>query len=76
MTFAATTGGYRVLVNTDTDTVTRTDYYIGPTTSTGIEFRFDYDVPIHCSTNITTSGLPACGNETSMQLEKDITKVG
>jgi hypothetical protein len=27
-------------------------------------------------TTNTTSGLPACGNETSMQLEKDITKVG
>ncbi|XP_076094995.1 uncharacterized protein LOC143065351 isoform X2 [Mytilus galloprovincialis] len=71
--FIVISGGYRVLINTDYGNVTDTQYYIGPMSQNVIEFRFDYDVPIHCSKNKTT-GDSACNVDSAMTLNRDITQ--
>ncbi|CAC5401878.1 Mast/stem cell growth factor receptor kita [Mytilus coruscus] len=69
LTFSATAGGFRRLRNRDTDTIYPHQYYSEKTTSSIIEFRFDYDSPIHC-----TEESPPCSNSNPLHMSEDITK--
>ncbi|XP_063419669.1 uncharacterized protein LOC134704818 [Mytilus trossulus] len=48
LTFSATAGGFRKLKNHQTNVVYSPQYYTEKTTSNKIEFKFDYESPIHC----------------------------
>ncbi|XP_063420410.1 uncharacterized protein LOC134705618 [Mytilus trossulus] len=59
-------GGNRQLINIGDGTDTGTEFYIGSYVTQNLEYRFDFDVPVHCTQNTM------CG-ETSMALIKDVT---
>ncbi|XP_071158495.1 uncharacterized protein [Mytilus edulis] len=69
LNYTVTTGGYRELVNTDNGQITATEIYDGVSSHQIMEYRFDYDKPIHCQELHTCSS-----GEVPLQLEKDITK--
>ncbi|CAG2200136.1 unnamed protein product [Mytilus edulis] len=70
LNYTVTTGGYRELVNTDNGQITATEIYDGVSSHQIMEYRFDYDKPIHCQELHTCSS-----GDVPLQLEKDITKV-
>jgi hypothetical protein len=68
--YKVTTGGYRILINTYNGRYHARNIYEGITVENDMIFRFDYDVPVHC----TEDG--SCTSESApLQLEEDITKV-
>ena len=68
MTFSATSGGNRELIKINDGSIMGVEFYSGPTVHDVLEYRFDFDVPVHCTQ--TTS----CGDH-PMDMEKDVTKV-
>jgi len=68
LTFSATSGGNRKLLNTDDHSITGVEFYNGQTVQDVLEFRFDFEVPVHCVQTSTCTDNP-------MKLEKDITMV-
>ncbi|VDI69608.1 fibroblast growth factor receptor 3 [Mytilus galloprovincialis] len=69
LTYTITTGGYRELVNTDNSQLFATEIYDGVSSQQNMEYRFDYDKPVHCQEFGTCSS-----GEVPLQLEEDITK--
>ena len=68
--YKVTTGGYRELINPDYKSHYRTDVYSGIYTENEMEFRFDYDEPVHCIEDSSCNS-----NESPLSLNEDITKV-
>ncbi|XP_052094849.1 uncharacterized protein LOC127730466 isoform X2 [Mytilus californianus] len=66
ITFNAQSGGNRHLINIGDGTDAGIEYYIGSYVTQNLEYRFDFDVPVHCTQNTI------CGR-TSMQLIPDVT---
>lgn len=64
----AHSGGNRKLINFGDGKMTGIEFYQGQSAQQTMEFRFDFDTPVHC-TNISSC------EDSPMYLEKDITKV-
>lgn len=70
LTFSATAGGFRKLRNRYTNEIYSPQYYSEHSTSNIIEFKFDYESPIHC----IEKSVP-CSDKKPLQVSEDITKV-
>lgn len=68
LTFVVTSGGYRELVNIGDGSITGVEFYNGVSVQDTLEFRFDFDVPVHCIQSASCT-------ETPMKLDKDVTTV-
>lgn len=68
ITINVKSGGHRQLINIGDGTDAGTEFYIGSYVTQNLEYKFDFDVPFHCTQN------PLCGG-TSMKLIKDVTTV-
>jgi hypothetical protein len=68
MTFSATSGGNRELIKINDGSIMGVEFYSDPSVQDVLEYRFDFDVPVHCTQ--TTS----CGDN-PMTMENDIVKV-
>lgn len=70
LTFSAIAGGFRKLRNRDTAQIYPSQNYSEKTTSKIIEFRFDFESPIHCIEDITP-----CTEQQPLHISEDITQV-
>ncbi|KAK3603166.1 hypothetical protein CHS0354_042998 [Potamilus streckersoni] len=71
--FTAKSGGYRKLVNLNNPTVIwHTQYYLGQTDTKRIVFKFDFEVPNHCSENISVVGCSP--GDLPLRIENEFTK--
>ena len=68
LTFIVTSGGYRELVNIGDGSITGVEFYNGVSVQDTLEFKFDFDVPVHCIQSASCTENP-------MKLEKDVTTV-
>lgn len=73
VTFVATSGGYRELkdISNPTNGIPK-NYYVGQTETKEMEFYFDFENPVHCSTN---GNCPSGSDTNPLTVEHDITKV-
>ncbi|XP_063420687.1 uncharacterized protein LOC134705902, partial [Mytilus trossulus] len=69
LTFSATSGGFVKYLDRDTNQIQSTNYYSGKTRENVINFKFDYEVPVHCIGDSTP-----CLEKSPLRLEEDITK--
>ncbi|CAC5366494.1 Tyrosine-protein kinase receptor Tie-1,Vascular endothelial growth factor receptor 3,Vascular endothelial growth factor receptor 1,Vascular endothelial growth factor receptor 2 [Mytilus coruscus] len=69
LNYTVSTGGYRELVNTDNDRIYATEIYDRVSSHQLMEYRFDYDKPVHCQELMNCSS-----GDVPLQLEEDITK--
>ena len=49
MTFSATSGGNRELIKINDGSIMGVEFYSGPSVQDVLEYRFDFDVPVHCT---------------------------
>ncbi|XP_063419667.1 uncharacterized protein LOC134704814 [Mytilus trossulus] len=70
LTYTVTTGGYRELIIPDnSEHINRTEIYDGVSSQQIMEYRFDYDKPVHCQeSNSCIAG------DVPLKLDEDITK--
>lgn len=57
-------------LNRDTNQIQGTHYYTGKTRENVINFKFDYEVPVHCIGDSTP-----CLDKSPLRLDEDITRV-
>ncbi|XP_052095731.1 uncharacterized protein LOC127731025 isoform X2 [Mytilus californianus] len=69
LTYTVTTGGYRQLINTNNNQMYSKEIYDGVSSQQNMEYRFDYDKPVHCKEFNT-----CISDEVPLQLEEDITR--
>ncbi|XP_052095770.1 uncharacterized protein LOC127731037 isoform X1 [Mytilus californianus] len=69
LTFSATSGGYVKYLDRDTNQIKSTLYYTGKTRENFIDFKFDYEVPVHCISDSTP-----CLDKSPLRLDEDITQ--
>jgi hypothetical protein len=68
LTFIVTSGGYRELVNIGDGSITGVEFYNGVSVQDTLEFKFNFNVPVHCIQSASCTENP-------MKLEKDVTTV-